>query len=332
MRGLLVVNPNATATTKRTRDVLIHALADQFHLRTVRTTHRNHAMELGSEAVRDNLDVVIVLGGDGTVNETVNGMMAARGTKGADELPMLGAIPGGSANVFTRSLGFPIDPVEATGVMVDSLRHERTRTVSLSHATAITKEGDALERWLTFNAGLGMDAEIIHAMERQRAEGKTATPTRYLMTSLRTFFMDVDRKRPAITLYTPTDGQINGVFLAIVQNASPWTYLGTLEVNPLPKVTWENDLGVWAVRRMRVIDGLRYTRRIIMKSGAGSTKKGLYVGNDLPSLRLTAQPPVPLQIDGEGLGDVVEASFTSHKRMLRVLVGSDDETEVDDDF
>lgn len=317
MRGLLVVNPKATATTDRTRDVLIHALADQFDLEAVRTDHRGHAMELGARAVTEELDVVVTLGGDGTVNETINGMMSVRGDRGPEQLPRFGAVPGGSANVFSRALGFPIDPVEATGELVDGLRNERTRTIGLGHASGITADGADFDRWITFNAGLGLDAEIIHNMEAARAKGKEASPTRYLMTTLRTFFAGTNRKDPAMTLFVPGQGTVEGVFLAIIQNASPWTYLGTLAVNPLPETTWDSGLGVWAVRRMRILEGLRYSRRVIMQSKAGSTKS-LFVGNDLAEFSVTCEPPVPLQIDGEGLGSITSATFTSHSDMLRV--------------
>lgn len=317
MRGLLVVNPNATATTDRTRDVLIHALADQFALETVRTDHRGHAMELGERAVVEGMDVVVTLGGDGTVNETVNGMLSAASGASAEQLPRLGAVPGGSANVFARALGFPIDPVEATGALVDALRNDRTRTIGLGRAEGISEDGTEFSRWITFNAGLGLDAEIIHAMEQLRAKGKEATPTRYLTTTIRTFFAGTDRKHAAITLKTEPDGTIDHVHLAIIQNASPWTFLGNLPVNPLPLTDWDTGLGVWAVRKMRVIDGLRYARRIVMQSKAGSTK-GLYVGYDLASIMIEADPAVPLQIDGEGLAPVRSATFTSHPQMIRV--------------
>jgi len=318
MRGLLVVNPNATATTGRTRDVLIHALADQFALDTVHTDHRGHAMELGQRAVQEGLDVVVILGGDGTVNETVNGMMSVRGDRTAGELPRFGAVPGGSANVFARALGFPIDPVEATGALVDALRHDRTRTIGLGLVDGIDADDVPFTRWMTFNAGLGLDAEIIHAMEKLRSKGKEATPARYLWTSIRTFFTGNARKHPAITLDTATDGTIADVHMAIIQKASPWTYLGGLPVNPLPLTDWDTGLGVWAVRNMRVVDGLRYTRRILMQSKAGSTK-GLYVGYDLPWFSADANPPTPLQIDGEGLGEIAKATFTSYPQMLRVF-------------
>lgn len=200
---------------------------------------------------------------------------------------------------------------------MDALRNDRTRNVSLAHVQAETADGDQLERWITFNAGLGIDAQIIHNMESLRAKGKEATPTRYFATTLRTFFAGTDRKRPSLTLEVPGAEDVPGVFLAIIQNTSPWTYLGTVPINPLPGVDWDGGLGVWAVRRMNVLDGLRYGRRIVMQSKAGSTKKGLFVATDLTGFTALADPAAPLQVDGEGLGYIRRATFTSHPAMLR---------------
>ena len=112
MRALLVVNPKATATSARVRDVLIRALGSDLKLDVAETQRRGHAIALAEQAAADGLDLVVALGGDGTMNEVVNGLMrlpdpAAR--------PALAVVPGGSANVFSRVLGQPLDPVEATG-------------------------------------------------------------------------------------------------------------------------------------------------------------------------------------------------------------------------
>src|SRR2546423_13259499 len=111
MRALLVVNPKATATTTRMREVLVGALGRDLKLDVEETHRRGHARELGRQATEDGLDVVVALGGDGTVNEVVNGMLVHG--PGLD-VPSLAVVPGGSTNVFTRSLGLPQDPVEAT--------------------------------------------------------------------------------------------------------------------------------------------------------------------------------------------------------------------------
>ena len=100
------------------------------------------------------MDCILTLGGDGTVHEVVNGLLA----EGAQpSLPVLGTVPGGSANVFARALGFPQDAVESTGLLLRAMRDGHTRTIGL---------GQVEDRYFTFTAGLGLDAEIMERMEQ----------------------------------------------------------------------------------------------------------------------------------------------------------------------
>src|SRR3954470_12592744 len=117
MRALVVVNPAATATTSRGRDVLVRTLAAELKVDVAETEHRGHARELGARAVADDVDVVVTLGGDGTVNEVVNGLLE-QGP--APHVPTLAVVPGGSTNVFSRALGRSCDPVEATAEILDA--------------------------------------------------------------------------------------------------------------------------------------------------------------------------------------------------------------------
>ena len=190
MRALLIVNPRASSTTQLRRDVITHALASQADLEVVETRYRGHAASLAAAAVADGRSVLFTLGGDGTVNETVNGIVgtpARPGRAEADGRPALAALPGGNANVFTRALGLPADPVDATGRIIDALRCGRHRTIGL---------GLAADRYFTVNAGLGLDAEVVRAIDGLRARGRVATPTLYLRTALRQFYGVTDRRRP----------------------------------------------------------------------------------------------------------------------------------------
>lgn len=316
MRGLLVVNPHATTTSPRVTDVLTRALAGQVDLEIVATEHRGHAAEIAGRARREQADVLCVLGGDGTVNEAVNGLLA---TNGDGALPDLIVIPGGSANVFARALGLPADPVEATGEILQALREGRRRRVSLGRATVTPWEGDTwTPRWFLANAGLGLDAEIIAAMEADRDKGLEATPTRYFFTTMRQFLLRTNRRDPALSVRVP-DADIAGVFVALVQNTSPWTYFGSLPITPCPDASFDAGLDLFAVRRMGVGTALRLARRMIAGSRAGSTARSLTVAHDLPALTVTASRPTPLQIDGEGLGAVRSVYFESQASALGVI-------------
>ena len=313
MRGLLVVNPRATTTSPRVIDVIVHALSDEIDLDVTVTTHKGHGIVLGEMARQEHLDVVITLGGDGVVNEVCNGMLSMGP---GPEVPLLATVPGGSGNVFARTLGLPTDAVEATGLLLDRLRAGSERTIGL---------GRAGDRWFVANAGLGIDAEIIAAMERQRRDGHTATPARYLRTTLNEFFRGTNRKEPALTLTRPPTPEhpggerLEGVFLAIVQNASPWTFFGTWPISPCPEASFETALDVFAVRRMRVPTALIAARRMLTSSSGGSARGGLINWHDQPTFTLTANRPVEFQIDGEGMGPTTEVVFTSHPRALRVV-------------
>ncbi len=316
MRGVLVVNPQATTTSPRVTDVLAHALADEVDLRTVRTEYRGHAEEIARSARADGADLVCVLGGDGTVHEAVNGLMA----QGPDpEGTMLAIIPGGSANVAARALGLPADPVEATGEILQAVREGRRRTIGLSTLAFTPWEGEpAPSRWFIANAGLGFDAEIIAAMELARAKGREATPTRYLITTIREFFLHTNRREPALTVELP-EGSVEGVFVAILLNTSPWTYFGALPITPCPDASFDTGLDLFAVRRMSVATVLRLARRMLAGSHAGSTARSLTVAHDLEHLSVLAARAVALQVDGEGLGDVREVRVKSVPRALTVI-------------
>jgi diacylglycerol kinase family enzyme len=183
VRGLLVVNPKATTTTLRGRDVLVSALGDTLKLDCAETAHRDHAIELGQHAKAEGYDTVLVLGGDGTVNEVVNGLLSAGPSP---DVPALAIVPGGSTNVFARALGLPASPMEATGQLLEALRAGRSTRVGL---------GKADERWFTFCAGLGLDAAAVARVEERRAKGKRSTPGLYVRSTVNRYFFGTNRTR-----------------------------------------------------------------------------------------------------------------------------------------
>lgn len=341
MRGVLIVNPQATATSPRVTEVIIAALsahhrgqpdaenqAEPLQVDVVYTTERGHAGKIGAQARSEGLDLVITLGGDGTINEVVNGMLgpqskapAHTSPPGAESLPMLATVPGGSANVFARALGLPVDPVEATGEILAAIAQRSTRTLGLGSVAITTTDGATQPpRWFLANAGLGLDAEIIASMEDQRAQGHEATPARYLRTTLRHYFLHTNRREPTLSLHRAGGQAIDDVFVAIVQNTSPWTYLGPLAVDACPHASFDSDLDVFAVRRMGLFTALRAGRRLITGSLAGSTKRSISVWHDQRAFTITAHHPTPIQVDGEGLGLVSQAYFEGHPEVLRAVV------------
>jgi len=320
MHALLVVNPKATATTARTRDVLARALGSDLKVDVVETQRRGHAIELGAQATDEGLDLVVVLGGDGTINEVVNGILrGSNGTPGPQsDQPALAVVPGGSTNVFSRALDLPHDAVEATGSLLDALREGRSRWIGL---------GRADERWFTFTAGLGLDADAVRVVEKARAAGKNPTPSRYAWAAMSRFLRGTDRRHPAITLERPDEEPMPGLYLGIVSNTTPWTYFNDRPVTISAAASFDNGLHLAALRQIRrgkLGRGKLGVVRTLWSAGGMLTSRGLRGRQvlslaDLREFTLAADRPLHLQVDGDYLGERESVHFHSVPAAIRVV-------------
>jgi len=316
MRALLVVNPKATATSPRVRDVLARALGSDLKVDLVETQRRGHAIELGAQAAAEGLDLVVVLGGDGTVNEVVNGLLrplddpqdAATEAALRAGLPALAVVPGGSTNVFSRALDIPRDPVEATGHLLDALREGRSRRIGL---------GRADDRWFTFTAGIGLDADAVRMVEHFRADGKNATPTRYAWAALRQFFRGTDRRHPALTLEIPGHEPVTGLYLGIVCNTTPWTYFGDHPITVTPTASFDTGLDLAAMRKLRTIGTLSAAAGMLGKDGLRGRSACTWA--DLTEFTLRADRPMHVEVDGDYLGEREGLHLRSVPQALRVI-------------
>ncbi len=319
MPALLIVNPHATATTHLRRDVITHALASQMDLEVVETRYRGHAGTLARKAASDGFQLILTLGGDGTVNEAVNGLLRGR-PPGAD--PAFAPIPGGNANVFIRALGLPADPVDATGRILENLQAGQDRRVGLGCAsTQPASPGDPTtrDRYFTFNAGMGLDAEVVRVIEGLRARGRAVTPGLYLRSALHQFYGVTDRRHPALTLEREGMPPAGPLFLGIISNTSPWTYLGPRPVNPSPGASFDTGLDIFALRRMRTIGTLRALRAMFAQRSEPPRGRDVVSLHDQPAFTLRSGRPVALQVDGEYVGEHESVTFRAVPNALRVI-------------
>lgn len=263
---------------------------------------------------------MLTLGGDGTVNEVVNGILGSRATSGLsgespDELPALAALPGGAANVFTGALGLPRDPIDATGHILRAMAEHRLRTIGLGLADG---------RYFTFNAGLGLDGEVVRAVQGLRAHGNPVTTAFYVRIALRQFYRQTDRRHPALTVELnrePADeASDNPVFVAIVSNTAPWTYLGSREVHANPQAGFDTGLDLFALRKMSTFS--TFGAIIQMLTGGDDRMlrgRNVLAYHDQACIALHASRPVAFQIDGEYVGERESVTFRSVPRALRVI-------------
>lgn len=332
MRALLIVNPHATSTTRGRRDVIVRALASAVDLDVVETRYRGDATRLAATAAAEKYGLVITLGGDGTVNEAVNGLLggsanpagscearpsanlntarALPGAPAAADLPALAALPGGNANVFIRSLNLPDDPVEATARLIEDLEAGNARRIGL---------GCANGRYFTFNAGVGLDAEVVRAVDGRRAHGRMLTPALFARTALRQYYQVTDRRRPAIRITEPPGLCPDAVFLCVVSNTSPWTYLGRRPVHTNPDASFDSGLDLLGFRSLGTVSTLRALRQMLAAGTEPLRGRGLVAGHDLKTLTLTADRPIAFQLDGEYMGEVEDVTFRSAPDALLVI-------------
>ena len=308
MRALLIVNPYATSTTAVRREVITYALASRLDLDVVQTRYRGHAGHVAEGGAREGYGLVLTLGGDGTVNEVVNGML--RGCPPPGDTPLFATLPGGSANVFTRSLGLPADPVDATGQILGALQAGRAKAVGL---------GLAGQRYFCANAGLGLDAEVVRVVEGLRARGRGASAALYVRTAIRQFFTVTDRRAPALTLERDGVPALNGLFLGIVSNSSPWTYLGQHPVIASPRAGFDTGLDLLALRKMGTLRTLNLVRQMLSGDG-GPAGRHVVSLHDQPAFTFRADRPMAFQVDGEYVGEREHVMLRSIPNALRVLI------------
>ncbi|KAK1182023.1 diacylglycerol kinase family protein [Streptomyces sp. NBS 14/10] len=322
MRALIVVNPAATTTSARTRDVLIHALASDLKLDVATTEYRGHARDLARQAAEGGThELVVALGGDGTVNEVVNGLL--HHGPDPDGLPRLAVVPGGSTNVFARALGLPNDVVEATGALLDALRDGTERTVGLGLAggTPGTPDESVPARWFTFCAGFGFDAGVIGRVEQQRERGKRSTHALYIRQVMRQFLGDPHRREGTITLQRPDEDPIEQLVLAIICNTVPWTFLGNRPIYATPRASFDTALDVLGLSKLSTSAATRYATQLLTSSpDRGPRGKHATSLHDLTDFTLQSQAPLPFQMDGDHLGLRTSVTFTGVRRALRVIV------------
>lgn len=291
-RVLLVVNPQASSVTGERVDAVTKALGPDLDV--ARTERPGHATELVRDA---DADAVVVFGGDGAFNEALNGLRA--------DLP-LGLVPGGGSSVLPRALGLPNDPAEAARQVADALRAGRTTEISLGRVNG---------RRFGFAAALGFPAEVVRRVDDLGREkyGRRPPDRVFLANALR--ILAESRGRIPAQLEVVGHGRAS---FALVANVDPYTYLGRLPVRAAPGARWDNGLDLAAPRSV----GPLAIPRLVFAALTGRTPgaSGVLYLHDLGALELRADRPLPLQVDGEDLGDVERAEFVAEPGAAKMLV------------
>jgi diacylglycerol kinase family enzyme len=301
LRILLVVNAFASSVTARNTVVVHQVLSRGNDVEIVETNRRGHATRFSQEAARQGVDVVIGYGGDGTLNEV------ATGVAGSDTA--LGVLPGGSTNVFARTLGMPNDPVEAVHQLADGIVNKNIESIGL---------GQVNGRYFCFHTGVGFDAAVVRGVEKHASIKRWAGHPLFIYAGVRTWASRYDRKNPHFeVMFENGDRVVNGYF-TIVLNTNPYTYLGNRPLDLSPVATLERPLVVITFTTMKVAAILRSLGGAL-RGGGVKPSKYLDVHEDVSSFRVAHHLPFPYQLDGDYLGEITSLEFRHVPNAIRLV-------------
>ncbi|WP_419843032.1 diacylglycerol/lipid kinase family protein [Candidatus Poriferisodalis sp.] len=309
MRVLLLVNDSASSTTARTR-VLIHTALSQRHDTEVAfTNRRDHAARLARGAAVSGIGAVVVLGGDGTLNE------AANGVAGTDCI--LAALPGGSTNVFARTIGTPDDPLLAVRAVLDALEFGSVTSAGL---------GRTLGRYFLFHCGMGLDADVVERVERHPTLKRYLGHPLFLLAAVEVLARRRDRRTGMLRAQvdSPAPAAIEGCFAVIVANTDPYTYLGSRPVRVAPAAQLHTGLSVVGLRSLRFTDALGVLSAVLRAHGSLAAVDPSVVQriDDVHDVTVVGCRPFGRQLDGDHLGaaDVCRLEWVPDVLQLAVPV------------
>lgn len=303
MRILLIVNETATAVTARRRVLVQRVLGADHKLEVEETSRRGHATRIARGAALDGVEVVVVLGGDGTLSEAADGLA---GTSTA-----LAPLPGGSTNVFPRSIGVVYDPVQAAERLVVSLARGNFRRIGL---------GVADGRRFLFHAGLGLDAAVIAQVERRSFLKRYGTHPLFVATTVDTWLRHYDHRRPRFRVELGDTEVVGDSAFAIVSNQRPWAYLGRRPLMIAPEAGLDVPLTLTLFRSLDLS---------MLLGGAASALQGgerlmhhpkVVQRTDVRSLTITGYGPFPWQLDGDYLGDTEHLAISWAPDALTIVM------------
>ncbi|HSC05063.1 MAG TPA: diacylglycerol kinase family protein [Solirubrobacteraceae bacterium] len=302
-RMLIIVNPYATTVSDRLKNLVVYALRGRYEVDAIDTHARDHATELSREAAREGYDVVVAFGGDGTVNEAANGLVGS-------DTPLC-CLPGGRANVYCRMLGIPSDVVDATEHLLLMADDWRPRRADL---------GSVNERVFLFSAGAGLDASVVERVDAHPRLKARYGEWYYTWTGVQTFTRRYLLNPPRLAAQLD-DITIDGVTV-IVQNATPYTFFGARPVEMAEGAALNSgDLAGIVLDRARPLDVPTIITRALSRHFRVSRHRHVHSFSGVQRLlvRSRDERPLPLQVDGDYIGEADEAVFAVRPNGIAVV-------------
>ena len=278
-------------------------LAARHDVSVAITTRRHHATALARRGVARGAEAVVVLGGDGTLNEAANGLV---GTDTA-----LAVLPGGSTNVFARTLGLPDEPIDATEAVLAALEDGGTERVGL---------GAVNNRYFLFHVGIGFDAAVVERVERRSDLKRTLNHALFVYATVVTWLRHIDRAEPYFALELPDGRRIDNGYFAVCLNTNPYTYLGTRPLNLAPRASLGEPLTLVSVRDFTARGLGRLALQALRTDGGVAANGDVDYVEGLTELRVIGHRPVPVQVDGDFAGRLANLQLSYRPEALRLVL------------
>ena len=247
--------------------------------------------------------MVVAFGGDGTVNEAANGLIGS-------ETPLT-CLPGGSTNVFCRTLGIPADVVDATEHLL--------RIADDFHPRPIDT-GTVNGRHFVFASGIGLDASVVDRVEAH-PRLKTRLGEYYFTWAALASFHRRYLMRPPVLRVEAAGRSVDGISL-VVQNADPYTFFGRHPIRIGAAAALDSGtLSLTVLRRATLLGMPALIARILSTRAAVSRHRHIEAFPRLDGFRVVATggEPLPVEVDGDYFGEVEEAEYRAVPASLVVV-------------
>jgi diacylglycerol kinase family enzyme len=303
-RMLVIVNPYATTVSDRLRNLVVYALQGRYQVEAVDTERRNHATQICREAAQEGYDAVVAFGGDGTVNEAANGLIGSS--------TPLTCLPGGSTNVFCRTLGIPADVVDATEHLLRMADDFQPHTVDTGRVNG---------RHFVFASGIGLDASVVERVDSHPRLKRRLGEWYFTWAAISTFTRRYLVKPPRVRVETPS-GSLDGVTV-IVQNSDPFTYFGRRPIRVAEGGALDSGtLALAVLKRATVLEMPTLIPRVFSGRHTSVLHHRQVQGfQPLEQFRVVSRDgrPFPLQVDGDFVGEFTEAAYEAAPASLTVV-------------
>lgn len=306
---LVIVNPYATTVSDRLKNLVIYALQGRFEVEVEATERQDHATAIGRDARDGGYDLVVAFGGDGTVNEVVNGLAGT-------DIPVT-FLPGGNTNVVCRTLGIPNDVVDATEHLLTLADDFQPRKIDL---------GMINDRYFVFSCGAGIDATVVERVDANPRLKSKAGPYFYSWHAVSGYLRQYMRN--PIRLEVTVDGEVHEGVTALTQNSDPFTYFSNQPVHVCENVAIDDgSLGMVLLKRANQFDVMSIIPRLLSSKLSAAKHNQVETFEHLMEAQIKSLSAddsgetrkFPVQVDGDYIGQFEEITLKAAPQALTIV-------------